>query len=754
MDGSTSAYVGACRKDIPYPSVSHESVPSLIDNLVAALYGSITKSVVNRRVQWYIPCDPNNTSTINNIPRNAGEGLLCYIIRALNLTGGSGIVTVDGTQTLTNKTILATGSTTTRTLENRFADVVNVLDFGADPTGAVDSTSAFSLAVQNAPSVITDQQQVQRGLQSVQATEIFIPKGRYKLTSNISSYGKDVVWIFGAGAIIDDTGITGVYGNTQENVLCGRVVRQGHRITAETHYGSQDTACGLSVANNCNMATHAGVSGFFGRGQLNNPSNPAGLGTDSVGFYVENNSPALVAKLTSPTYTATSVSCSPAVDTNLLRVGMFIAVVDTVNWIGQVSSWAIDGSSINVVEWRKQDNSGSVSPNPQAGTTGTPTNGSVAYVNAFRKVWAQNSVLRLHSDSTAAPSSASMGCGYELDVLNYRGAPNFSTGDNTINGFSALSYGYYSGATAYYAGGQPTQATYGWQTGYEADSTTNVGFLSYSGGVGYQFKGLGDPADWRNNNGNKIFTVKQDGSVGIGDQISSSTAKLNFYSSGNSGYIDAAIESTGGAGVNYQANLIFKAGTTYTTGNFSATGMIYSGNTANQNVVLAPNTTANGTSQGTGAYAYQAINHNITGSPTDCRFINFSNGGTTIGNITQNGASSVAFNTSSDYRLKENIEPLAGALDRVSQLPVHRFSWKTDSIGRKVDGFIAHEVSSVVPEAVTGEKDAVDEEGNPIYQGIDQSKLVPLLTAGLKELKAIVDAQSAEIADLKSKLPA
>lgn len=79
--GSTSAYVGACRKDIPYPSVSHESVPSLIDNLVTALYGTITKTVVNRRVVWNIPCDPNNTATINGMPRNAGEGLLCYMIR-------------------------------------------------------------------------------------------------------------------------------------------------------------------------------------------------------------------------------------------------------------------------------------------------------------------------------------------------------------------------------------------------------------------------------------------------------------------------------------------------------------------------------------------------------------------------------------------------------------------------------------------------------------------------------------------------
>jgi hypothetical protein len=105
--GSTSAYVGACRKDIPYPSVSHESVPSLIDNLVSALYGTITKTVVNRRVVWNIPCDPNNTATINGIPRNAGEGLLCYIVRSLNLTTPSGFVTVDGVQTLTNKTLTA-----------------------------------------------------------------------------------------------------------------------------------------------------------------------------------------------------------------------------------------------------------------------------------------------------------------------------------------------------------------------------------------------------------------------------------------------------------------------------------------------------------------------------------------------------------------------------------------------------------------------------------------------------------------------
>lgn len=70
-----------CRADIPYPSVSNESVPSLIANLVQALYGEINKSVVDGRVVWDIPCDPNNTASVPQLPREDGEGLMCYLIR-------------------------------------------------------------------------------------------------------------------------------------------------------------------------------------------------------------------------------------------------------------------------------------------------------------------------------------------------------------------------------------------------------------------------------------------------------------------------------------------------------------------------------------------------------------------------------------------------------------------------------------------------------------------------------------------------
>ena len=129
-----------------------------------------------------------------------------------------------------------------------------------------------------------------------------------------------------------------------------------------------------------------------------------------------------------------------------------------------------------------------------------------------------------------------------------------------------------------------------------------------------------------------------------------------------------------------------------------------------------------------------------------------------VGTISTNG-SATAYNTSSDYRLKENVVSMTGALDRVGQLKPSRFNFIADA-DTTVDGFLAHEVSSVVPEAISGEKDAMrtedyevtpavlDEDGNviteavmgtrvvPDYQGIDQSKLVPLLVKTIQELEA------------------
>jgi hypothetical protein len=129
-----------------------------------------------------------------------------------------------------------------------------------------------------------------------------------------------------------------------------------------------------------------------------------------------------------------------------------------------------------------------------------------------------------------------------------------------------------------------------------------------------------------------------------------------------------------------------------------------------------------------------------------CRFFNAAGG--SVGSIqTTNLATSYA--TSSDYRLKTNVVAMTGALDKVDALNPCKYTWIADASDG--EGFIAHELQSVIPHAVTGTKDDVDEHGNILPQGVDYSRVVPTLTAAIKELKAIVEAQAARIAALEAR---
>lgn len=116
-------------------------------------------------------------------------------------------------------------------------------------------------------------------------------------------------------------------------------------------------------------------------------------------------------------------------------------------------------------------------------------------------------------------------------------------------------------------------------------------------------------------------------------------------------------------------------------------------------------------------------------------FIEFRRSATQVGGITQSGTTGVSYNTSSDYRLKENVTATWDATTRLKQLNPVRFNFIADA-NTTVDGFLAHEVQTVVPEAISGTHNEVDDEGNPVYQGIDQSKLVPLLVKTIQELEA------------------
>jgi hypothetical protein len=148
----------------------------------------------------------------------------------------------------------------------------------------------------------------------------------------------------------------------------------------------------------------------------------------------------------------------------------------------------------------------------------------------------------------------------------------------------------------------------------------------------------------------------------------------------------------------------------------------------------------------TGGFSALVLRNNDGAATSNQAF--FIHGASTIvGSITTT-ASTTSYNITSDYRLKENVAPMTGALAKVSQLKPCTYKWKIN--GSNGQGFIAHELAEVVPDCVTGEKDAVDADGNIRPQGIDTSFLVATLTAAIQELKATVDAQAVRIATLES----
>jgi hypothetical protein len=122
--------------------------------------------------------------------------------------------------------------------------------------------------------------------------------------------------------------------------------------------------------------------------------------------------------------------------------------------------------------------------------------------------------------------------------------------------------------------------------------------------------------------------------------------------------------------------------------------------------------------------------------------------GTIVGSIS-NTSTATSYVTSSDYRLKENVEPMTGALEKVAALKPCTYTWKSD--GSDGQGFIAHELQEVVPDCVTGTKDAVDKDGKPQYQGVDTSFLIATLTAALQEQQALIQDLTTRLTTLEGK---
>ena len=171
------------------------------------------------------------------------------------------------------------------------------------------------------------------------------------------------------------------------------------------------------------------------------------------------------------------------------------------------------------------------------------------------------------------------------------------------------------------------------------------------------------------------------------------------------------------------------------------------------NVLIGTTSTSNPPSQGISLFgnitnAQLAIGH-ASGTGGGQYYSVFGYAGTTIGGIQQNGTTAVSYNTTSDYRLKEDVAPMTGALAKVAALKPVTYKWKSD--GSDGEGFIAHELAEVCPYAVSGEKDAIDADGKPVHQGIDVSFLVATLTAAIQEQQALITSLTDRIAALEAK---
>jgi hypothetical protein len=249
--------------------------------------------------------------------------------------------------------------------------------------------------------------------------------------------------------------------------------------------------------------------------------------------------------------------------------------------------------------------------------------------------------------------------------------------------------------------------------------------------------------------GTEVMRVTSVGNIGMG--TTTPQARLVVSNLGNNGY---EIDPNGGFFTTYNRttsvftkNTLRASAYTFNINNSNdAVNIDSSGNLLVGTSNSVPSSTVSGVricnpSTDTSRWSCGSTTSTVT-------HIQFLNGNGVVGNI-QTSGSATSYVTSSDYRLKENIAPMTDALAKIALLKPVTYKWKVD--GSDGQGFIAHELQAIVPDCVTGEKDAVDTEGKPVYQGIDTSFLVATLTAAIQEQQTLITNLTTRLSALENK---
>jgi len=272
-------------------------------------------------------------------------------------------------------------------------------------------------------------------------------------------------------------------------------------------------------------------------------------------------------------------------------------------------------------------------------------------------------------------------------------------------------------------------------TPHTSDVATNIteGLIQTDGSIDIRYSGTNsDPAGAR-----YLNFINTDTTLVAGQPMGG----LHWIGmdSNNPNSITAAILADCSGNTGTASHLLFKTGGSErmrldSSGNVLI-GMT-SGSTSTQGMMFRPG-------QESSIFRDSGFNLLVGGAQSGQRLIDFRHNGTSIGHITKSGTTGIAYSETSDYRLKENEVTISDGITRLKKLKPYRFNFKADA-STTVDGFFAHEVSTIVPEAVFGDKDAVMEDGSVDPQGIDKSKLVPLLVAALQEAIGRIEALEAK----------
>jgi hypothetical protein len=559
-----------------------------------------------------VPSSPDGTIKL----ARGNAGATTQDVISVDASGNVSFAGTTGLGNISNSTAISTGSTTARSLANRFADVVNVLDFGADPTGVVDSSPAFLAAITllKGPLGLYD------------GGTLYVPRGVYKVNQELyiasnplpsgASYSSGInIWIKGDGP----------YSTVLD--------------FASAPLGSN----GIKFSNGGNC----GVSDIA---ILNAPASGISLGDISGSTFQ---------------FTIKNVQCKFCGSHGIDAPKTYLGTIEDC-WLegNQAHGLNLDGfhTSMNISRVSAPGNKGN----------GYTLNGVI------------------YSSFTACAADSNDFAGYQ--VSNCHGV--------TFDGC-----------------GCESNKRDGW-------------FLQTSNALA-----AGIPAESQN-----IKGVVFNGCVALFNSVSSASTYGNFIRATTQDSRPIEIIVNGGSS---SQNVL---------SNTSFLLFAYSGDISIVKDFVHIGTTSDTISTGiinefikqNGSQIYQhnpAITSEISNkSPYtsgNTYYSDFRINGATQGYISYNG-SNIVYATTSDYRLKENIETIQSPIDKVNQLNPVEYTWKSNN--KKSNGFLAHELKKVIPNAVIGDKDEVNEQGEPVYQCVDYSLIVPTLVAAIKELSAKVEA--------------